>query len=93
MTVRDEREKAFWQLWRRWADTPRSFLAALLDEFDAIDRQHPPEPVSVKREDDAPTDEQIAAWIERNPKAFADWAARQVKVAAPATATRRRTRT
>jgi hypothetical protein len=36
---------------------------------------------------EAPTDDQIAAWIERNPKAFADWTAKQVKV----TTTRRRT--
>jgi hypothetical protein len=92
MTVRDEREKAFWPLWRRWEDTPKTFLSELLDEFDAIDRRHPPEPVSVKREDDAPTDEQIAAWIERNPKAFADWAAKQARISGTAPA-RRRTRT
>jgi hypothetical protein len=37
-----------------------------------------------------PTDEQIAAWIERNPKAFADWAAKQVKVATPVRRTTRK---
>jgi hypothetical protein len=40
----------------------------------------------------APTDAQIAAWIERNPKAFADWAAKQARTAVPAKpAPRRRT--
>jgi hypothetical protein len=39
----------------------------------------------------APTDAQIAAWIERNPKAFADWAAKQARTAVPAKpATQRR---
>jgi AAA+ superfamily predicted ATPase len=57
-------------------------VAEIRERWEAIARHEPP----------APTDEQIAAWIERNPKAFADWAAKQVKVAAP-TPTRRRTRT
>lgn len=45
----------------------------------------PPEPP-------APTDAQIAAWVERNPKAFADWAARQARTAGTAPTRRRTTR-
>lgn len=37
-----------------------------------------------------PTDDQLAAWVERNPKAFADWAAKQARISGAAP-TRRRT--
>lgn len=99
-SLRDDLESAYWEHWRKaLRDNPRDGLPAYLNRLEEIYREREPEPVSVKREDDAPTDEQVAAWIEANPQKFEAWVRKQQRVLgeppiAPAKpATRRRTRT
>lgn len=41
MTVRDDREKAYWDCWRAGLrDNPRDALPAFLDALEAIDQAH-----------------------------------------------------
>jgi hypothetical protein len=85
VTVRDERAAALKRWHRDMGDNFAGALPKVLDALDAIDRQRVAD-VELDIEIDTareamtkPTDEQIAAWIERNPKAFADAAARQAQ--------------
>jgi hypothetical protein len=92
MTVRDERAAALIRRHRDLSDDFTRALPGLLDEMEAIDEAHNlsemprtgaeaaewARPAQAERS--APTDAQIAAWIERNPKAFADWAAKQNRI-------------
>jgi hypothetical protein len=55
-------------------------LPRLLGKLKAIDAQHQPEPVTVKRSDDVPPDAELAAWIERNPEWFAAWQRKQDRI-------------
>lgn len=68
MSIRDDRAAAVRRYYRDLGDSLHRALPGLLDALDAIDAKHGTGPVSVKREDDAPTDAQIEAWAGRNPK-------------------------
>jgi hypothetical protein len=93
--IRDERAAALKRWHRDMGDNFTATLPKVLDALEAIDQARMADQADQVDAAyvyvPAPTDEQVAAWIERNPKAFADWAARQVKVTTTATATRRRT--
>jgi hypothetical protein len=95
-SLRDARAGALIRRHRDLADDFTRALPLLLDDLDAIDEAHgldgivkfegelTEEQIAEFREKwesrHAPTDDQLAAWVERNPKAFADWAAKQARV-------------
>lgn len=92
MSIRDERAAALIRRHRDLSDDFTRALPGLLDDLEAIDASHGPA-------DDAWSDLQVAAWIERNPAKFEAWVRKQNRIngapppfAAPAKpATRRRT--
>jgi hypothetical protein len=67
MGIRDERAAVL----RRWnrdlGDNFTAVLPRVLDDLEAIDEAHGPEPVSVKRADDVPSDAEIERWILAHP--------------------------
>lgn len=78
--LRDDRELAVRRRLRDLGDNPGRWLPVLLDDLEAIDAQHPPEPVAVKRADDTPSDAEIGEWIRRNPQAMEAWARKRNRI-------------
>lgn len=72
-SLRDARAGALVRRHRDLADDFTRTLPLLLDDLDAIDREHQAGPVAVKRADDLPSDAELAAWVEAHPAEFAAW--------------------
>lgn len=75
--LRAAREAAFWRHWRNLQDDPRRELPALLDDLERLDAQHAPEPVTVKRAGDVPSDDELAAYLVHHPEVLDEWVRRQ----------------
>lgn len=80
-TLREAREAAFWKHWRNLQDDPRRELPKLLDDLETADRRYglpvAGEPLTVRHADDAPSDDELAAYLVRHPDVLDEWVRRQ----------------